>query len=252
MRELRRLAWAAAFAALAATPAAAQTTNQTLNSQGTSLQTVPTTNNSTSNQSTGNSTGGTGNVGGTELATVQKAPNLAGVSAYTTGNSTNTGANAANFLRNTFANPSYQGRYNVATSQAPGGFGVVMYPVTGTGTTGAQGGRQGGAAGTSSTVNVQDPGGIIAPLQRQIAYTSVVKFQAPAVPAGQLQSELSGMISRTTMIANPAGVQVTTDGTNVVIRGTVRDLDEARTVEGMIRMTPGVRKITNELAYPKP
>lgn len=250
MHELRRLAWAA-VAVFAATPAAAQTT--TPNAVQTTQPTTAAQGNA--GGQTGQMSGNTGNTGGTTLATVEKAPNITGVSAYNSTNSTNTGVQQSNFLRNTFGNPYYQGRYTATVAQAPGGFGALLYPATNTTGTGAGGRGQGGvgAAGAGGSINVQDPGGIIANLPRQIAYTSVVKFQAPAMPAGQMQSDLSGMISRATMISNPAGVQVTADASNnVVLRGAVRDRDEARTVEGMVRMTPGVRKITNELTYPKP
>lgn len=257
MRELRRLAWAAAFAAFASSPAAAQTTGTTVGSSGTTLQTAATTA-ANSQQSVSGNSGSAGNnlgqSGGTALQAFPKSPNITGVSAYTTTNSTNTGVQQSNFLRNTFGNPYYQGRYTATVAQAPGGFGTVLYPVTGTtGTTGGRGGQGGvGATGTSGSINVQDPGGIIANLPRQIAYTSVVKFQPPPMAAGQLQADLSGMISRATMLANPAGVQVTTEGQNVTLRGAVQSSEEARMVEGMVRMTPGVRQIKNELTYPKP
>ena len=68
-----------------------------------------------------------------------------------------------------------------------------------------------------------------------------------------MQTELRGMLNRSTMISNPAGVQLAmADGGTVVLRGAVRNQDEARTVEGMIRLTPGVRAIKNELTYPRP
>jgi hypothetical protein len=260
MRELRRLAWAAAFAAFAATPAAAQTTagttGTTVGSSGTTLQTAATSGNTQGNVSgnSGQAGNNLGQSGGTALTAFPKSPNIAAVTAYGTTNSTNTGVQQSNFLRNTYANPYYMGRYNVTATQAPGGFGAVLYPVTGTtGTTGGRGGQGGvGATGTSGSINVQDPGGIIANLPRQIAYTSVVKFQPPPMVAGQLQADLSGMISRATMLANPAGVQVTTEGQNVTLRGAVQSSEEARMVEGMVRMTPGVRQIKNELTYPKP
>ena len=54
-------------------------------------------------------------------------------------------------------------------------------------------------------------------------------------------------------LSNPAGVQVlTTPDNNVVLRGTVRDAREARLVEGMVRLTPGVAYIKNELTFPAP
>ena len=46
-------------------------------------------------------------------------------------------------------------------------------------------------------------------------------------------------------------VQVQVDGSAVVLRGAVRDGDEARLVEGLVRLTPGVGRVANELSYPR-
>ena len=103
------------------------------------------------------------------------------------------------------------------------------------------------------SVNLTDPGGQIVALPRQIAYPAVARFTAPLPTTTAVQADLRGMLDRSTAIANPAGVQVAmgTDGA-VVLRGAVRDEDEARTVEGMVRLTPGVRAVKNELTFPKP
>jgi osmotically-inducible protein OsmY len=89
-------------------------------------------------------------------------------------------------------------------------------------------------------------------MQVDLAYAAVPRFQAPAIAAPQLQADLSGMLARSTgAIANPAGVQVFTAGGTVTLRGTVRDVEEARLVEGMVRMTPGVQAVQNELQFPR-
>ncbi|MBX9579943.1 MAG: BON domain-containing protein [Gemmataceae bacterium] len=88
-----------------------------------------------------------------------------------------------------------------------------------------------------------------------IAYPAQVRFAAPPVTPTAVQADLRGVIDRTptSMLANPAGVQVqVADGNTVVLRGAVRDEDEARLVEGLVRLTPGVRGIKNELSYPRP
>src|SRR5256885_7103062 len=50
--------------------------------------------------------------------------------------------------------------------------------------------------------------------------------------------------------SNPRGIEVVSDGAVVVLRGAVRDEDEARLAENMIRLTPGVRDVKNELKFP--
>jgi hypothetical protein len=148
----------------------------------------------------------------------------------------------------------YQGRAGAAAGQAPGGFGTVLYTATGgtatASTFGGAGGR-GGAAGGTGSINVANPGGIIAQTPRRFAVATTVKFPVRPTPPAELLPNLQLMIGRTTAIANPQGVQVVLDGPAVVLRGTVRDEDEARLVEGMIRLTPGVGEIRNELLFPR-
>ena len=73
-------------------------------------------------------------------------------------------------------------------------------------------------------------------------------FPTPPVAATRMQTDLRVMIDGISGIANPKGVQIITDAeNNVTLRGTVKDNDEARFVEGLVRTTPGVRAITNEL-----
>jgi hypothetical protein len=272
MRELRRLGLAAVVAAAAAAPAFGQggTTGGQGGTGGQSGQML-----GNSNQS---------QIGGTQLSTQQQAPQL-GLSS-TGAASTNRAISTTNLFQQFYANPYYQGTYtNNKNNTQPGGFGQQSFGSTTSsgrgGTLGGQvgfgggassgstatgvvspsasagGGRGGFGGGSSATggvsVNLTDPGGQIAPLARQIAYPAVPRFDAPITLPTSVQTELRGMIDRSTMIANPAGVQLAyADGGTVVLRGTVRDRDEARTVEGMVRLTPGVRSIRNELTYPRP
>jgi osmotically-inducible protein OsmY len=87
------------------------------------------------------------------------------------------------------------------------------------------------------------------PLPTQITYTASARFPTPSLSAQSVQSELRGMIDRSSQLANPSGIQVTYDGTVVMLRGQVRDEEEARTAEGIIRLTPGVKQVKNELKY---
>jgi hypothetical protein len=154
--------------------------------------------------------------------------------------------NATNFLGPTFANPYHQGLLvnTRSTTANPGGFGVVLGGAKG-GTTAARTGGAGG--GTFAT----DPGGQIVQLPRQIAYTAQLKFTPPTVPAPRLQADLRGLIDRAGLTVPVGSVQVQVDGNAVLLRGAVRDSDEARLVEGLVRLTPGVSRITNELSFPR-
>lgn len=221
---------------------------------------------------TGGGTGGGGSLGGsdlggTQLQTMQPAPQLAPPSGQNTSS-----LDSTNFLSGYYANPYYQGLITSQVNQAPGGFGQVLLGTGGTGArgtnrtnlaatgglatttragaTGGLGGRTGGALGGSAANTY----GVMVPMPVQLTYAAVADFSAPAVAAPQLQSDLSAMVQRSLgTLSNPAGVQVlTTADNNVVLRGTVRDAREARLVEGMVRLTPGVAYIKNELTFPAP
>jgi hypothetical protein len=199
--------------------------------------------------------------GGTQLITGQQAPSISAPSTNT--GRSNTAVNASNFLGATYANPYYQGTLaNNRSNVAPGGFGQQTFGNTGgagggnlgyagTGGAGGQfGGGQYGRGGVTGSVNTSDPGGILVPLPRQIAYSAQVQFKPEPVQAGPLYADLRGTLDRSTMLSNPRGVAVLVNGNTVVLRGVVRDEDEARAIEGMVRLTPGVREVRNELTFP--
>lgn len=265
MRELKRLAWAAAVVAASATPGFGQMGGGTVGGTGGGIGTAATTGLSgTSNLggTTGgtgmggtanSSAGGTGNAGGTTLATLQQAPNLVRPSQA---NVTNQAMASSNFLSSYYGAVYYQGSSpNYVPNGLPGKFGTALFPATATGGAGRGGvGGLGGAGGRAGAagggVNTTDPGGILVPLPRQIAYAAQVRFTVPPAPPTQLLTNLRGEIDRAPAIANPAGVQIQVDGQTVILRGAVRDQDEARLVEGMVRLTPGVGPIVNDLSYP--
>lgn len=118
-----------------------------------------------------------------------------------------------------------------------------------TGRTGGLGGTAGGLGGfggTNSTAQQLSTG-------RSVAYTQTLKFAAPPVAAPQLQAEIQSMFTAASTLSPTAGVEATVgDGGLVVLRGKVADADEARLVEGMVRLTPGVKGVKNELVPEKP
>ena len=116
------------------------------------------------------------------------------------------------------------------------------------GTTGGQFGRTSTGSGNTGTGNSAFTGGVIVPLVQPIAYRAVLKFKGPPPkPAGVMQTELTRMLVGSSFVPSAANVQVLTSGSEVVLRGAVADADEARTIEGMIRLTPGVTAVRNEL-----
>jgi hypothetical protein len=198
---------------------------------------------------------------------------------------TSTALNRSNSLSPYYANPYFQGRAGATSTTAPGGFGTSLYGTAGSGAstsgsssnpfaanTGANAGattntgRNTGntATGQNSPFGTQNPfssqnrnntttgtgtnnSGVVVPLPRQIAYTATLNFKAPAVTTPQMQTNLRASLERSTMLSNPKGIELTMDGPVVVLKGNVVSEDEQRLVEGMIRLTPGVRDVRNEL-----
>jgi hypothetical protein len=118
---------------------------------------------------------------------------------------------------------------------------------TGFGGQGGRGGRAGGFGGTGFG-GTQNPSQVIQQ-PRPIAYTSQLRFTPPPMTATRMQTEVRAVLDRSTVLSNARGITVESDGAMVVLKGTVRDEDEARLVEGMIRLTPGVRDVKNELRF---
>lgn len=186
------------------------------------------------------------------------------------------GVATSNVVGKYFANPFYQGRAGVTTSTAtsvvnPGGFGTALYGASGgapttTGATGGRGGAAGGiggggfggttagnARGMGTTGMTGQTGQAQVAVQgvTGIAYTASVKFATTTPSPAQFQADLQALLNRTSTLSNAGGIQLTT-GPNgaVTLRGQVRDADEARLIEGLMRTTPGVRTVSNELQFP--
>jgi hypothetical protein len=275
MRKIRRFGLAAVVAAAAAGPALGQTTGGNIGtSTGGGFGTTGAT-----GTTGGVNTGGLGSnasnlptnasatSAGATLSTMTGPGSILAPSKTQTG-TINQSIATSNPFSNYYGNPMFQGLWSNPAGQAPGGFGNVLVTTPGvtavstttssrTGATGRGGSGIGGVGGTGTTgsaLSFQSAAGQVVPLPRQISYTAVSRFQAPVAPPAQIAADLRGMLDRTTMIANPAGVQVLLDATPgvVVLRGAVRDEDEARTAEGMVRLTPGVRLVRNELTFPRP
>ncbi|MBP3958975.1 BON domain-containing protein [Gemmata sp. G18] len=238
MHRFKTWVWVVAIAGATAHPAFAQNTGNTGNT-GTS-GTSGTSTGSTLGSSIGSSLGSSTLTGSSSAIQTVTAPDPPSAP---TGTATSSSAKS-NFLSGYFANPYYQGINNKASS-TPGGFGAALYGTTGaTGTTGRTGAT--GARGTQSTANQS---GILIPLPVQIHYAAQMRFPTPPVPAIKLQTDLRGIIDAGGF-ANSKSVQIIADGNNVILRGTVKDDEEARLAEGLVRLTPGVGNITNELTFP--
>jgi hypothetical protein len=276
MRYLNRLIWAAVFACAFSTSAFAQQGTIVTGAGGGATGSISGTGglagggigglggsmggNSLSGN-LGNTSNG-GSIGQDQSQNLSSASGITAPGAANGGRSGSSTISASNWLGATMGNPYYQGiPSNAKSNVGPGGFGSALYPASG-GTgggsigyaggsiAGGRGGALGGRGGRGGSTS--DPGGVLIQLPVQIAYPAIAQFPAAPIAAPQMQTELAGMLARSNAIANPAGVQVITDGANVILRGTVKNLEEARTVAGLVRLTPGVHSVKNELTFPKP
>lgn len=290
MAQIARLALAGILAALLGGKVAAQQTGGTgtggLSGLGAGTGTGGT--GGGTGLGTGLGTGGLGGGGGLgtgsgssfQLQQIMQAPTIAPPTTTTTASS---GVSSSNFLAPYFNNVLYQGsaqnnRSSGGNTGAPGGFGQPTFGTNGgigggsigfAGSTGSsrggsigssRGGTMGGGRGGSlgnlggsfgmgGATNLQS--GVVIPHQTGNSYMMVARFPAQTTPAPQLQQQIQALLQRSTNISNPGGIQATVSGHTVILRGSVADEEEARRIANMISLTPGVREVRNELAYPK-
>lgn len=198
--------------------------------------------------------GGTGGTGGSGIS----------------GSASGSGVDATNFLKSSYSNPTYMGRPNQTTttnstgstlgaavqSSQSGGFGQPSFGATSGGTS-----RTGGLGGVASTstglgrtgglggggLNSNSNSNQSQNTASRIVYSATLRFQPKPIAVAQMHSDLNGLVARSTNLSNPAGVRVSVENDAVILRGKVANADEARLVENMIRLSPGVRNVKNEL-----
>jgi hypothetical protein len=170
-----------------------------------------------------------------------------------TGSITSPGVSSSNLYYGYYANPMTAGMTSSSgtgtTVNAP--FGTALYSnlmTTTTGTTGARGGAGGfGAGGTATVTSGMSLPGPQSTSRRVPTYSSTVRFRYNAPAPEQRRADLQSILARTSSLTQSAGIQVTMDGPAVVLRGKVADDDERRLAENVLRLSPGVREVRNEL-----
>jgi hypothetical protein len=126
-----------------------------------------------------------------------------------------------------------------------GAFGTPMYAniSTTTGKTGAVGG--GGFGGGGSLQNAI--GFSTVGQKRTPQYVTTIDFaRAPAMPKAQFQSNLKAVFDQSPTFQGK-GLNVSMDGQTVVLQGTVATERDRKLAESVIRLTPGVDDVRNEI-----
>jgi hypothetical protein len=142
-----------------------------------------------------------------------------------------------------FANPMYSGS-PVGVLGQMGGFGTIAVPWTqsNTNTTGMETTTRTNTM--PNNVGVSSTGG-----QRIPRYSTNLRGlrSTNAPTAAVTHRAVQQAIATSTTLPSAPGIQVMLDGNTFVLRGKVSDEDERRRTENMVRLTPGVQNVRNEL-----
>jgi hypothetical protein len=161
----------------------------------------------------------------------------------TTGSST---LQSSNLFANFYGNPYAMGITSGTGGTSGAAFGSPLFGNNNNTRNSTGRGTIGGLGSSNSASSNQS--GIVIPIQSQMNYTALMRFPTHPVTVNRIQSELRLAIDRSSMVSTPGSVEVLVDkNDNVTLRGTVADAEEAQLIEGMVRLTPGVRVIRNEL-----
>jgi len=156
-----------------------------------------------------------------------------------------TGTNTSKTFGQPLFNVSTSGVYNTNTT---GGGGRGNTP----------GGALGGRAGTTNfgaggTGNITRAGSTASsntnnPFRANAApYTTRIAFVVTPPARDALRADLARTISQSVDLPSRSGISVQMDGDIVVLQGQVSTNEERRVVESLVRLTPGVQTIRNEL-----
>jgi len=159
--------------------------------------------------------------------------------------------------------PLNSGSSQTASSNSNPAFGAA-FANTASGTTGGRGaaGVLGGmgATGTSNLTGSVDFNPVNSSgIRRNLPYAAEVNFEGNlarsetdqaalvAMAERRLVEEVASVVSRSSRLPSASGVNVSMDQGFLVLRGNVGSEKERRVLEAMVRMTPGVREIRNEV-----
>jgi osmotically-inducible protein OsmY len=151
---------------------------------------------------------------------------------------------------NTFLGPNYGNPLSLGMLNANGKatFGRVLYntTTTATGTTGT-----GTATITRSTTATSTNINAIG-VRRAPAYTASLGFPSRPTPPSAVLAEVQAVLDRSTRLPSRASIRAVMDGRVVVLQGMVQDDHERQLADSLVRLTPGVADVRNELSVRNP
>jgi hypothetical protein len=128
---------------------------------------------------------------------------------------------------------------------------------SGTGTAGGRGGAGGGQGGATSNLTgsvdfipISSSG-----LRRNLPYSAEVNFEGTptnpdagaAIMEQRMLSNVTDMLARSSRVQAASNIQISMDQGVLVLSGKVGTDKERRVLEAMVRMTPGVRDLRNDV-----
>ena len=199
---------------------------------------------------TGSSSGSSGSFTGSSGSGASSGSgNSSGGSSSNPGSTTQFGRYYGNPLYNGLAtssgsSASSTGSKYLRAAPVSVNLGNPLYNAASLNTTSTRGSTGIGTQGTGTTFAGANSAGI----RRSPGYVTEAVFEMPArATLETMRPELQSVLSRATRLPSRDSIRVTTDGDTVVLRGQVRDERERRLAEAMIRLSPGVRLVRNEL-----
>ncbi len=177
-------------------------------------------------------TGGSAGFGNSSASSTSSVPGRSGPSAA---------VGATSFLGAYYGNPLAPGIPNAKTNAA---FGSPLFTIT----------NPTGTASVRTTTQNSGYFGTAVGVRRLPAYSTILKIKdmpPPETPA-QVRTDLQVMLARSGQLDARDAVRISMDGPAVVLQGEVVDGEERRLVENMVRLTPGVGDVRNELAARNP
>jgi hypothetical protein len=124
-------------------------------------------------------------------------------------------------------------------------FGKGNYTSTTQGATTQAGGGQATTTSTTAATNYGTQPGLV----RNPQYVTVLTESVPPVvhQSGALFAEVRDVIDRSSRLQNKSAIQVNVNGDTVILSGQVASDRDRVLVESIVKMTPGVRNVDNQL-----
>src|SRR5262245_19515023 len=118
-----------------------------------------------------------------------------------------------------------------------GGFGQPLFATTTTTATTSTGGNTMAQGTGFTTIGTR----------KNPQYSTTLAYDVPLIKPVLNRGELQRVVTLSPRLTAGNGIAVSVEGDTVVLRGEVGSDRERRVAEGIIRMTPGVRNVSNEL-----